>query len=88
MIHLQFKVGLCEALLDSWEMRNFIPEDDGAPPNYCVPFHSIVQKPCMACEIGFPHNYYHNCGDKYMCLRKVCYKCWHDALHRRLNTCN
>jgi hypothetical protein len=37
MTHLQFKVGLCKALLDSWERKNSIPKDDGAPPDYYMP---------------------------------------------------
>jgi hypothetical protein len=80
MMHLQFKVGLCAALLDGWEMRNFIPDDDGAPPDYCMPSHSIIRKPYVVCEVSFPYIYCHHCGDKYMCLKKGCYKCWHDAL--------
>jgi hypothetical protein len=42
MTYLQFKVGLCEALLDGWKMRNFIPEDVGAPSDYWMPSHSII----------------------------------------------
>jgi hypothetical protein len=88
MTHLQFKANLCEALLDGWEMRNFIPEEDDAPPDYCMPSHSVVRKPCVVCRVSIPHNYCHNCGDKFMCLRKGCYRRWHDALQQRRDTRN
>jgi hypothetical protein len=61
MSYLQFKANLCEALLDSWKMRNFIPKEDGIPPYYCIPSHSIVRKPC---EVFFPQFYCHHCGNK------------------------
>jgi hypothetical protein len=85
MIHLQFKVGLCEALLDGWQMRNELLEEDGELPNYCMPTYSCLRKPCVVCEVYSPHFFCHACGDKWMCHRKGCYKTWHDALYRCRN---
>jgi uncharacterized short protein YbdD (DUF466 family) len=88
MTHLQFKVSLCEALLDGWKKRNFIPKYDGTLSDYFMPSYSVVRKPCVVYEVCFPHNYCHHCGDKYMCLRKGCYKCWFDALQAYCNIQN
>jgi hypothetical protein len=40
MTHLQFKVELYEALVDGWQIRNKLLEDDGVLPNYCMPTYT------------------------------------------------
>jgi hypothetical protein len=86
MTHLQFKKGLCEALLHGWPRKTTHPTDfPPVPPQpaICVPRYSSTRRQCVVCRIQRPHYYCHNCGDKWMCLDRGCYERWHTELHNR-----
>jgi hypothetical protein len=86
MTHLQFKMGLCEALLDGWTVRNLQPLDLADIPNrpmICTPSYSTLRYPCVVCNKYEPHFYCYKCGYKWMCLKEGCYERWHTALALR-----
>ena len=83
MNHLQFKLGLCEALLQGWEVRDPIPCElaPNERPVICTLSYPEIRRPCVVCHVGRPHFLCYKCGLKWMCLRKGCYEQWHTALH-------
>jgi hypothetical protein len=90
MTHLQFKMGLCEALLEGWSMRDLYPPDLPALPNrpvICTPSYTTIRCPCVVCNEHKPHFHCYKCGSKWMCLKEGCYERWHIALilHRVRN---
>ena len=64
MIHLQFKLGLCEALLLRWEVGDPIPCD--MAPNersvICTPLYSKIRKSCVICHVARPHFLGYKCN--------------------------
>jgi hypothetical protein len=81
--HLQFRVKLCEALLQNWE-----PQGHSAHPlsrRYCYPIFTELRKPYVVCNgprvlpMVRPKTYCARCN-KYMCFKKGCYKHYHDSL--------
>lgn len=87
MTHLQFKQGLCKALLANWPGRTAVPHDiPPAPedPVIHVPCHSIKRRQCVVCRVAVGHIYCHLCGNKWMCLLGTrCFERYHTALDRR-----
>ena len=83
MTHLQFKQGMCEALLEDWVTRTREPRDLlPAPkrPIICTPTYSKLRRRSVICNAAEPHWYCHKCGDKWMCLCKGCFERWHSDL--------
>jgi hypothetical protein len=75
--HLQFRVKLCEALLQNWK-----PQGYSAHPlsrSYCYPIFMELRKPCVVCNgprvlpVVWPKIYCTRCN-KYMCIKKGCNK--------------
>ena len=83
--HLQFKVQLCEALLQNWGSREY--EAYAQSRSYCYPASIAAQRPCVVCNrpgmvpVTRTTTYCKGCNNKYMCFKKGYYKQCHDNLH-------
>jgi hypothetical protein len=83
--HLQFRVELCEALLQQW--RSLRAPKPPRRRGYYYPVFTELWKPCVVCNgpgmspVVRPGTYCSWCDNKYMCFRKGCYKEYHECLH-------
>jgi hypothetical protein len=68
MIHLEFKIAFCEALLVGWPRRKELNNEALTNcPSIHMPSHSKLRRPCVVCGIHLPHTYCYQCGFKFMC---------------------
>jgi hypothetical protein len=76
--HLEFRVKLCEALLQSWELQGHPTRPWSR--NYCYPIFMELWKPCIVCNslgmflVTRSKTHCTRCDHKYMCFKKGCYK--------------
>jgi hypothetical protein len=83
MTHLQFKIALCEALLQGWTRRNeHWNEVLSHRPTIHMPSHTHLKRLCVVCKLHTPHTYCYKCNFKFMCLNNGCYQRYHEALAR------
>ena len=86
MTHLQFKIGLCDALLKGRKSRDVNPQDlvrHLVWPVVYTPTYSKIPRPCLVCHVQKPHFFCYKCDSKWMCLKKGCFERWHTTLYLR-----
>ena len=92
MTHLQFRMELCDALLQNWRVQeedDFVSSPQGR--RYCYPVYSKRRNPCVVCNMSKhkngkrPHFYCPSCENKFMCFKgeNSCFQKYHDGLRQQ-----